>query len=348
MQYKNKIKLFLLLSIVAHALLISIIKFKPQEEPPQKEKRFDIVYYKQPPAVKPKPIAKKSVKPPPAKPDEPKPLEAKVVKKIVKPKRVVPPKKKIKVVKKLPDKTEFTLDRKKIVQKQVAPKPSVKKSLPPPQLEKRPEVLPLENKDASSKTPDDNPPKKHLDARTKVQPKVKEEEFALLRKLLEREEAEKKHLQQPAEKSTLKKPLEARVAKLMPSMKRLSELDRIEREHTRGMGDSEMESVYLNSMDVRYVSYLDNIKLAIELAWNYPEAAARQGIEGNGALSFTIGKDGVLREIKILRTTGSQILDDRFVRAVKMASPFPPLPENIKTKKLKINATYRYILSIVY
>ncbi len=141
---------------------------------------------------------------------------------------------------------------------------------------------------------------------------------------------------------------DVRIARILPSLDRLEELERFGGDSELGLDEKEVESIYLDSTNLKFTSYLDHLKLAIELAWNYPEDAARRGIQGEGVLRFTVAKDGGLEDVKLLSTTGSKILDERFVRAIKMAAPFPPLPKSFRTKNLNIVATYRYVLSIVY
>ncbi len=138
-----------------------------------------------------------------------------------------------------------------------------------------------------------------------------------------------------------------KIARILPSIRRLEELRELESKSTKGF-DREVDTIYLDSTNIKYASYLDHIKLAIELAWNYPEAAARRGIQGKGVIYFSIDSKGELKEIKLVSSTGSKILDERFIRAVKMAAPFPTLPPRFRTKRLKIFATYRYILNMVY
>jgi TonB family protein len=46
--------------------------------------------------------------------------------------------------------------------------------------------------------------------------------------------------------------------------------------------------------------------------------------------------------LKIIRSSGSQVLDDEALRAIKAAAPFPPIPPWIKINPLLISATMEY------
>jgi protein TonB len=100
--------------------------------------------------------------------------------------------------------------------------------------------------------------------------------------------------------------------------------------------------VSLNTRDPIYVSYFNKIKQSIELQWEYPEAALRYGLQGRLALEFTIASTGQVDRLKIIRSSGSQVLDDEALRAIKAAAPFPPIPPWIKINPLLISATMEY------
>jgi protein TonB len=100
--------------------------------------------------------------------------------------------------------------------------------------------------------------------------------------------------------------------------------------------------VSLNTRDPIYVSYFNKIKHSIELQWEYPEVALRYGLQGRLSLEFAIASNGQLERLRILRSSGSQVLDDEALRAIKAASPFPPIPPWIKSNLLSISASMEY------
>ena len=100
--------------------------------------------------------------------------------------------------------------------------------------------------------------------------------------------------------------------------------------------------VSLNTRDPIYVSYFTKIKQTIEQQWEYPEMALRYGLQGRLFLEFTIGASGHLEQLRMIRSSGSQLLDEEALRAIKAAAPFPPIPSWIKPVPLSISATMEY------
>ena len=110
-------------------------------------------------------------------------------------------------------------------------------------------------------------------------------------------------------------------------------------------GAAESEVVSLDTRDFRYISYFATIKRQIELVWNYPEEAARAGVYGELMMQFIIRRDGRLEEVRLLRSSGSRILDEEAIRAVRIANPYNPFPKRITKKRLHINAVFSYMPS---
>jgi periplasmic protein TonB len=104
----------------------------------------------------------------------------------------------------------------------------------------------------------------------------------------------------------------------------------------------ESRPISLNSKDPLYVSYFTKIKQLIESQWEYPELALRYGLQGRLSLEFTIGANGQLERLRLVRSSGSQLLDDEALRAIKAAAPFPPIPAWIKLNPLAISAAMEY------
>ena len=60
----------------------------------------------------------------------------------------------------------------------------------------------------------------------------------------------------------------------------------------------------------------------------YPEEAVKQQVEGRVTLQFTIAKDGKVKDVKVARSSGSQILDDEAIRIVSMSPQWEPGKQN--------------------
>lgn len=72
------------------------------------------------------------------------------------------------------------------------------------------------------------------------------------------------------------------------------------------------------------------IRSAIEKAKNYPPLARKRGIEGTATAEFTINSRGLPENIRILKSSGSDLLDMAAKSTVLRASPFPPINGGIE------------------
>jgi protein TonB len=79
------------------------------------------------------------------------------------------------------------------------------------------------------------------------------------------------------------------------------------------------------------------IKKIIEGRLVYPKKARREGLTGKAFVSFVVLEDGQVSGIKILRSTGYEILDLNLIETIKGAAPFPKPP--IKAE-LRMPITY--------
>jgi protein TonB len=77
---------------------------------------------------------------------------------------------------------------------------------------------------------------------------------------------------------------------------------------------------------------------------NYPQEARSQGIYGDLRLLVSLRKDGTIKEVSILESSGSSVLDDAAIRIIRLAAPFAPFPETMreKTDELEIIRTWSF------
>ena len=73
----------------------------------------------------------------------------------------------------------------------------------------------------------------------------------------------------------------------------------------------------------------DLIKAAIEKAKTYPFLARKNRIEGTVITGFTINNKGYPEDVKVERSSGSEILDSAAVKIVMKAAPFPEVTGEI-------------------
>jgi protein TonB len=130
---------------------------------------------------------------------------------------------------------------------------------------------------------------------------------------------------------------------LFPSAKTLHQIER-KFSSTYPKNINKGNSISLNTREFKYISYFSHIKRKIELVWEYPRLAAMRNQEGSLLLKFIILKNGTLKGVYLLQSSGYRLLDNEALRAVKDAAPFNPIPDRLKTSHLNITATFNYSL----
>lgn len=95
----------------------------------------------------------------------------------------------------------------------------------------------------------------------------------------------------------------------------------------------------INPQDEAMLRYQDMVKQRIESCRRYPNRAKKQGLEGTVYLIFTILSNGKAENIRIIRSSGFNILDNEAISTVKRASPFPPIPEKFNCSRFKMEVS---------
>jgi protein TonB len=77
---------------------------------------------------------------------------------------------------------------------------------------------------------------------------------------------------------------------------------------------------------------------------NYPAEARNSGLYGDLRLLVTLRKDGSLKEVLVVQSSGSALLDDAAIRIVRLAAPYPPFPEEMSRNvdELEIIRTWSF------
>lgn len=103
-------------------------------------------------------------------------------------------------------------------------------------------------------------------------------------------------------------------------------------------------TITANTKEFRDAEYLDGWRRRVEYIGNlnYPEEAKLRRISGLLVLDVAINRDGTIRHVDILRTSGQKLLDDAAVRIVRSAAPFAALPPSMSkdTDVLHITRTW--------
>lgn len=141
---------------------------------------------------------------------------------------------------------------------------------------------------------------------------------------------------------------------LFPSRERLSEIVRNDREGSAavvGSNDSLHDGrsrvkMSLSTSDLKYRKYLLALKHKIELYWGYPSSSARRGEQGRMRIDFIVRKDGTVevKDMAVVKSTSYPTLDDAALTAIRLGSPFKPLPDDFESDEMLIRAGFEYIL----
>lgn len=91
--------------------------------------------------------------------------------------------------------------------------------------------------------------------------------------------------------------------------------------------------------------YRARIRQTIDAHKHYPRLARRLGHEGRVVVAFTIEADGRLAGVRVVESSGSELLDEAALEAVREAAPFPPFPSGISRKQWSFTLPLSFTLS---
>lgn len=104
------------------------------------------------------------------------------------------------------------------------------------------------------------------------------------------------------------------------------------------------DTVNLDSMDIKYCSYLEKLRKNIWRNWSYPQEAYIQKEEGTAIIKFSITGDGFIGDLCMITSSGFKSLDTEAIKVVKLSAPYAPLPQSFHLSKLNIVAKFQYRL----
>jgi protein TonB len=106
-----------------------------------------------------------------------------------------------------------------------------------------------------------------------------------------------------------------------------------------GMQGNEGIGVGPNSViGQRFGSYVDLMRAQIARHWS---TAGLAGDTHRVVITFTILKDGTVRDAKIAQPSGNYTLDSASLRAVLESSPLPPLPQGYDKDSAPVDLTFQ-------
>lgn len=74
-------------------------------------------------------------------------------------------------------------------------------------------------------------------------------------------------------------------------------------------------------------NYTGKVRSKVQRHFKYPRSADRAGVQGTVTVSFTVSGSGGVSGVRIVRGSGSPVLDEAALNAVRQAAPFPKIPE---------------------
>jgi protein TonB len=104
------------------------------------------------------------------------------------------------------------------------------------------------------------------------------------------------------------------------------------------------EGVSLDTKELKYLSYFAHLKRRIERVWTYPPDAITSGLQGQLHLKFVLRRNGQVKTVELLRSSGYKVLDKEAWDAVVNAGPFESFPPTIPDDELPITARFTYVL----
>jgi TonB family protein len=80
------------------------------------------------------------------------------------------------------------------------------------------------------------------------------------------------------------------------------------------------------AQDVAVSAYAKHVRLHLARQKHYPAEANRLALQGTAIVAFTVQPGGDVSDIRLVRSSGSAILDDQVQSMVLRANPFPSRP----------------------
>jgi len=120
----------------------------------------------------------------------------------------------------------------------------------------------------------------------------------------------------------------------------------IQRESEQYAKRPKRKYISANTKEYEFAAYMRAWVARIERIGNlnYPDEARRAQLHGQLVLTVGLARDGRVKSIDVIQSSGHKVLDDAAVRIVHLAEPFPALPEDKeKVDELYISRTWQFL-----
>lgn len=101
-----------------------------------------------------------------------------------------------------------------------------------------------------------------------------------------------------------------------------------------------------NTREYAYAAYMKGWVGRVERVGNlnYPDEARRQGLYGELVLTVGLNRDGTIKSMDVIKSSGRKVLDEAAKRIVRLAAPFPALPaDKNRVDELYITRTWQFL-----
>jgi protein TonB len=100
-----------------------------------------------------------------------------------------------------------------------------------------------------------------------------------------------------------------------------------------------------NTKEYAYAAYMAAWVARVERIGNlnYPDEARREHVHGNLVLTVALNRNGAIKSVDVIHSSGHTLLDDAAIRIVRLAAPFPPIPKDEGIDELYITRTWQFL-----
>jgi periplasmic protein TonB len=120
----------------------------------------------------------------------------------------------------------------------------------------------------------------------------------------------------------------------------------IQRESEQYAKRPKRKYISANTKEYEFAAYMRAWVARIERIGNlnYPDEARQRQLHGQLVLTVGLERNGRVKSIDVIQSSGRKVLDDAAIRIVHLAEPFPALPENKdKVDELYITRTWQFL-----
>jgi protein TonB len=120
----------------------------------------------------------------------------------------------------------------------------------------------------------------------------------------------------------------------------------IQRESEQYAKRPKRKYISANTREYEFAAYMRAWVARIERIGNlnYPDEARRRQLHGQLVLTVGLRRDGRIKSIDVIQSSGHKLLDEAAMRIVRLAEPFPALPESKdNVDELYISRTWQFL-----